>query len=95
MSIGHLENIGLRRSILLAMWGIGFFFELSLRGHAMSSCMGEHLELAIFRASSCRCFILKKGKLDNLKERSSDGIFLVMLIILEHIVCSALTLTKS
>jgi hypothetical protein len=43
-----------------------------------------------------RCFILKKGKmLDKFEARSVDGIFLVMHLILEHIECSILKLTKS
>jgi hypothetical protein len=29
-----------------------------------------------FRAFDCQCFILKKGRLDNFKSRSFDGIFL-------------------
>jgi hypothetical protein len=29
-----------------------------------------------FRAFGCRCFILKKGRLDKFESRSSDGIFL-------------------
>jgi hypothetical protein len=29
-----------------------------------------------YRAFSCRCFILKKGRLDKFESRSSDGIFL-------------------
>jgi hypothetical protein len=29
-----------------------------------------------FKAFGCRCFILKKGRLDKFESRSSDGIFL-------------------
>jgi hypothetical protein len=48
-----------------------------------------------FKAFGCRCFILKKGRLDKFESRSSDGIFWVMLVILEHFVCSTMILTYS
>jgi transposase InsO family protein len=32
--------------------------------------------VSYFRAFGCRCFILKKGRLDKFESRSSDGIFL-------------------
>jgi hypothetical protein len=34
------------------------------------------LRVSHFEAFSCRCFILKKGRLDKSESRSSDGIFL-------------------
>jgi hypothetical protein len=32
--------------------------------------------VSYFRAFGCRCFILKKGRLDKFESRSSNGIFL-------------------
>jgi hypothetical protein len=44
----------------------------------------------------CKCFIVKKGKkLDKFEARSVYGIFLVMHLTLERIVCPVLKLTKS
>jgi hypothetical protein len=37
---------------------------------------GRAPRVSHFRAFGCRCFILKKGRLDKLESRSSDGIFL-------------------
>jgi hypothetical protein len=42
----------------------------------MSSCTGRAPKVSHFRAFGCRCFILKKGRLDKFDSRSSDGIFL-------------------
>jgi hypothetical protein len=54
------------------------------------------LKVSHLHVFGCKCFILKKGKkLDKFEARSVDGIFLVMYLTLEHIVCSILKLTKS
>jgi hypothetical protein len=37
---------------------------------------GRAPRVSHFKAFSCRCFILKKGRLDKFESRSSDGIFL-------------------
>jgi hypothetical protein len=37
---------------------------------------GRAPRVSLFRAFGCRCFILKKGRLDKFESRSSDGIFL-------------------
>jgi hypothetical protein len=37
---------------------------------------GRAPKVSHFRAFGCRCFILKKGRLDKFESRSSDGIFL-------------------
>jgi hypothetical protein len=37
---------------------------------------GRAPRVSHFRAFGCRCFILKKGRLDKFESRSSDGIFL-------------------
>jgi hypothetical protein len=37
---------------------------------------GQEPKVSHFRAFGCRCFILKKGRLDKFESRSSDGIFL-------------------
>jgi transposase InsO family protein len=54
---------------------------------------GRAPRVSHFRAFGCRCFILKKGRLDKFESRSSDGFSWVMLAILEHFVCSILILT--
>jgi hypothetical protein len=54
---------------------------------------GRAPRVSHFRDFGCRCFILKKCRLDKFESRSSDGIFWVMLVILEHFVCSTLILT--
>jgi hypothetical protein len=36
---------------------------------------GRAPKVSHFRALCCRCFIFKKGRLDKLESRSSDGIF--------------------
>jgi hypothetical protein len=54
---------------------------------------GRAPRVSHFRAFGCRCFILKKGRLDKFESRPSDGIFLGYLVILEHFVCSTLILT--
>jgi hypothetical protein len=54
---------------------------------------GRAPRVSHFRVSGCRCFILNKGRFDKFESRSSDGIFWVMLVILEHFVCSTLILT--
>jgi hypothetical protein len=36
---------------------------------------GRAPRVSHFRAFGCRCFILKKGRLDKFESRSSDGIF--------------------
>jgi transposase InsO family protein len=57
---------------------------------------GRTPKVSQFHVFGCKCFILKKGKkLDKFEARSVDGIFLVMHLTLEHIVCSILKLTKS
>ena len=38
--------------------------------------MGDNPKVSHFRAFGCKCFILKKGKLDKFESRCSDGIFL-------------------
>jgi hypothetical protein len=45
-----------------------------------------------FRAFGCRCFILRKGRLDKFESMSSDGIFLVYASH-SRVVCSTLVLT--
>ena len=37
---------------------------------------GRQPKVSHFRAFGCKCFILKKGKLDKFESRCSDGIFL-------------------
>jgi hypothetical protein len=37
---------------------------------------GQAPRVSHFRAFGCRCFTLKKGRLDKFESRSSDGIFL-------------------
>jgi hypothetical protein len=71
-----------------------------LRVHKKKTCYelmhGRTPKVSHFHVIGCKCFILKKGKkLDKFEARSVDGIFLVMHLILEHIVCSILKLTKS
>jgi hypothetical protein len=71
-----------------------------LRVHKMKTCYelmhGRTPKVSHFHVFGCKCFILKKGKkLDKFEARSVDGIFLVMHLTLEHIVCSILKLTKS
>jgi hypothetical protein len=57
---------------------------------------GHTPKVSDFHIFGCKCFILKKGKkLDKFEARWVDGIFLVMHLVLEHIVCSILKLTKS
>jgi transposase InsO family protein len=53
---------------------------------------GRAPRLSHFRDFGCRCFILKKGRLDKFESRSM-GFSWVMLVILEHFVCSTLILT--
>jgi hypothetical protein len=38
---------------------------------------GQAPRVSNFRAFGCRCFILKKGRLDKFEMRSSDGIYMV------------------
>jgi hypothetical protein len=71
-----------------------------LRAYKKKSCYklmhGRTPKVSHFHVFGCKCFILKKGKkLDKFEARSVDGIFLVMHLIIEHIVCSILKLTKS
>ena len=47
------------------------------------------------RVFGCRCFVLKEGNLDKFESRSSDDIFSVIHLILEHTVCCLLILTSS
>jgi transposase InsO family protein len=54
---------------------------------------GRAPRVSHFRAFGCQCFILKKGRIDKFESRSSDGSSWVMLVILEHFVCSTLILT--
>jgi hypothetical protein len=57
---------------------------------------GRIPKVSHFHVFGCKWFILKKGKkLDKFEARSVNGISLVMHLILEHIVCSILKLTKS
>jgi hypothetical protein len=56
----------------LPCWEPDFFEGLLEPRHAISSCTGK---VRHFRAFGCRCFILKKGRLDKFESRSSDGIF--------------------
>jgi hypothetical protein len=56
---------------------------------------GRAPKVSHFRVFGCKCFILKKGKLDKFEARSSDGIFLDMLTTLKPIGCLTLRLTKS
>jgi hypothetical protein len=70
-----------------------------LRVHMKKTCYklmhGHTPKVSHFHVFGCKCFILKKGKkLDKFEARSVDGI-LVMHLILEHIGCSILKLTKS
>jgi uncharacterized protein YutD len=70
------------------------------RVHKKKTCYelmhGRTPKVSHFHVFGCKCFILKKGKkLDKFEARSVDGITLVMHLILEHIVCSILKLTKS
>jgi transposase InsO family protein len=54
---------------------------------------GRAPRVSHFRVFGCRCFILKKGRLDKNVSTSSNGIFLgYMQVILEHFVCSTLIL---
>jgi hypothetical protein len=70
-----------------------------LRAFKRNTCYelmhGRAPKVSHFRVFGCKCFILKKGKLDKFEARSSDGIFLDMLTILEPIGCLTLRLTKS
>jgi hypothetical protein len=54
---------------------------------------GQAPRVSHFRAFGCRGFILNKGRLDKFESRSSMGFSWVMLVILEHFVCSTLILT--
>jgi hypothetical protein len=36
---------------------------------------GQAPRVSHFKAFGCRCFMLKKGRLDKFESRSSDGIF--------------------
>jgi hypothetical protein len=48
-----------------------------------------------FRAFGCRCFILKKGRLDKFESRSSDGIYIFLTSFIYLIVqCNILTYLK-
>jgi hypothetical protein len=48
-----------------------------------------------FRVFECKCFLLKQGNLDKFESKSSDGIFLGLLLSLTHIVFLTLRLTES
>jgi hypothetical protein len=70
-----------------------------VRAHKKKTCYelmhGRTPKVSYFHAFGCKCFILKKGnKLDKFESRSVVFI-LVMHLILEHVVCSILKLTKS
>jgi hypothetical protein len=47
---------------------------------------GQAPRVSHFRAFGCQCFILNNGRLDKFESGSSNGIFWVMLVILEHFV---------
>jgi hypothetical protein len=71
-----------------------------LRVHKKKTCFemmhGRTPKVSHFHVFGCKCFILKKGKkLDKFEARSVDGIFSVMHLTLEHIVCSILKVIKS
>jgi transposase InsO family protein len=74
-----------------------------LRVHKKKTCYelmhGRTPKVSHFLVFGCKCFILKKGKkLEKFEARSVNDsmVFsLVMLLTLEHIVCSILKLTKS
>jgi hypothetical protein len=85
----------LRRSIPLAMWEIAFSFVLSWRRSAISSCMSEHLELAIFGLLVASALFSRRESYIRLRQGLLMGLFLVMLNVLERIVCSTLMLAKS
>jgi hypothetical protein len=57
------------------MFQTGFYCELSRRRPVMSLCMVGAPKVSHFRDFGCKCFILKKGKLDKFEARSSDGVF--------------------
>jgi hypothetical protein len=54
--------------------------QIFLRAFLNKTCYelmhGRAPRVSQFRAFGCRCFILKKGRLDKFESRSSDGIFL-------------------
>jgi hypothetical protein len=54
--------------------------QIFLRAFLNKTCYelmhGRASRVSHFRAFGCRCFILKKGRLDKFESRSSDGIFL-------------------
>jgi hypothetical protein len=63
-----------------------------LKVHNKKTCYelmhGRTPKVSHFHGLGCNSFALKKGKkLDKFKARSVDGIFLVMHLTFEHIVC--------
>jgi hypothetical protein len=56
--------------------GDQFFFKAFLNKMCYELMHERAPRVSHFRDFGCRCFILKKGRLDKFESRSSDGIFL-------------------
>jgi hypothetical protein len=92
-SIGLREDIGQRRWIPLAMLGTGFFLGPSWTRWVMSSSTGEHLEWAIPGLLVVSALFSRRVGVISLSRGPLMGFSWVMLVILQHFVCSTLILT--